>query len=46
LLLGSHAPFKYPEVALLRLQFLDLEGDALRAVSGGNALRLVGRVGG
>jgi predicted TIM-barrel fold metal-dependent hydrolase len=46
LLLGSHAPFKYPEVALLRLQFLDLEGDALRAVSGGNALRLVGRADG
>lgn len=40
LLLGSHAPFKYPEVALLRLQFLDLEGEALAAVSGGNALRL------
>jgi predicted TIM-barrel fold metal-dependent hydrolase len=39
LVLGTHAPFKYPEVARLRVQFLDLEGAALEAVEGGNALR-------
>jgi predicted TIM-barrel fold metal-dependent hydrolase len=43
LLLGSHAPFKYPEVARLRLQFLDLSPGARAAIEGGNASRLFGR---
>lgn len=40
LLLGSHAPFKYPEIARLRLEFLDFAPEDAAAVSGGNALRL------
>ncbi|HEX2036470.1 MAG TPA: amidohydrolase family protein [Chloroflexota bacterium] len=40
LLLGSHAPFKYPEVARLRLQFLDLDAATRAAVEGRNALDL------
>ncbi|MGH2351335.1 MAG: amidohydrolase family protein [Chloroflexota bacterium] len=41
LLLGSHAPFKYPQVALLRLQFLDLDPAAREAICAQNAVSLL-----
>ena len=42
LLLGTYAPFKYPQVGLLRAQATGATGDDLRAILGGNALRLLG----
>jgi predicted TIM-barrel fold metal-dependent hydrolase len=42
LLLGSLAPFEYPEVALLRLEFLDASDDALSQIKGGNVRWLLG----
>ncbi len=42
LLLGTHAPFKYPEVSLLRVQMLETEEEWRGAILGGNALRLLG----
>ena len=40
LLLGTHAPFKYPHVALLRVESTGATGDARDALLGQNALRL------
>jgi predicted TIM-barrel fold metal-dependent hydrolase len=45
LLFGSHAPFKYPEIARLRLEVLDLEPGDAAGIAGGNALRLFGGTG-
>jgi predicted TIM-barrel fold metal-dependent hydrolase len=42
LLLGTHAPFKYPEVGLLRVQTLDTDDETRASILGGNALRLFG----
>jgi uncharacterized protein len=42
LLLGTLAPFEYPEVHLLRLQFLEAGEPALSGVRGANALRFLG----
>jgi len=41
LLLGTHAPFKYPQVGLLRVQTLDTDGDTRTAILGGNVERLL-----
>ena len=41
LLLGTHAPFKYPEVGLLRVQTMDTDDATRRAILGENALRWV-----
>jgi uncharacterized protein len=43
LLLGTHAPFKYPQVGLLRVQTLDAEDATRAAILGGNAARLLER---
>jgi uncharacterized protein len=40
LVFGSLAPFEYPQVALLRLQFLDAGPEDLAALRGGTALGL------
>ncbi len=37
LLLGTHAPFKYPEVGLLRVHTLDVSAEDRAAILGGNA---------
>jgi predicted TIM-barrel fold metal-dependent hydrolase len=42
LLLGTHAPFKYPQVALLRAHSTGATGDDLDAMLGKNALELLG----
>ena len=42
LLLGSHAPFKYPQVALLRIQATGAPEDDRCAMLGRNAARLFG----
>jgi predicted TIM-barrel fold metal-dependent hydrolase len=42
LVLGTHAPFKYPHVALLRVRLLDLPDAERDALLGGNAQRLLG----
>ncbi len=42
LLLGTLAPFEQPEVALLRLQFLDTAQQAIEQVQGQNVLRFLG----
>ena len=42
LLLGTHAPFKYPHVALLRAESTGATGDARDALLGQNAVRLFG----
>ncbi|MBI3972553.1 MAG: amidohydrolase family protein [Chloroflexi bacterium] len=42
LLLGTLAPFEYPEVALLRVQFIEAEAQGMENILGRNALRLVG----
>lgn len=41
LLLGTHAPFKYPQVAVLRVQSLGAAPAAVAEILGGNALRLL-----
>ena len=43
LLLGTHAPFKYPQVGLLRVQMLETDDVTRTAILGGNALRLLGQ---
>lgn len=42
LLLGTHAPFKYPQVALLRAHSTGATGQDLASLLGGNASRLFG----
>lgn len=42
LLLGTHAPFKYPQVALLRAHSTGATNDDLRSILGQNARRLLG----
>jgi hypothetical protein len=42
-LFGSHAPFFYFESAQLKLRESSLDGAALRAVTSGNASRMLGR---
>jgi len=42
LLLGTHAPFKYPQVALLCVQSIEAPAADLRAILEENALRLFG----
>lgn len=42
LLMGTLAPFEQPEVALLRLQFLDAGQQAIEQVQGQNVLRFLG----
>jgi predicted TIM-barrel fold metal-dependent hydrolase len=41
LLLGTHAPFRYPQVSLLRVQTMETDGATRTAVLGENALRLL-----
>lgn len=41
LLLGTHAPFKYPQVALLRVQTLDTDAPTRRAILAANAQRFL-----
>ena len=43
LLLGTHAPFKYPQVALLRVQSIEADTPGRAAILGENAKRLFDR---
>ena len=42
IVLGTHAPFKYPQVALLRVRLLDVTDEEREGILGGNAVAFLG----